>query len=60
MHRLTPLILMLAACAPGDTQGGPDGVTVGEAKAIDDAAAMLEERGQPVEAPDNAKPEADQ
>jgi hypothetical protein len=38
------LLLLLAACSRTDNEPGPGGVTVGEAKALDDAAAMLEER----------------
>jgi len=41
---LLPLLLVLVACARTDNEPGPGGVTVGEAKALDDAAAMLEER----------------
>jgi hypothetical protein len=46
MLRLIPLatLLLLAACSRTDNEPGPGGVTVGEAKALDDAAAMLEER----------------
>lgn len=41
-----PLIagLALAGCAKGDNEPGPGGVTVGEARALDEAAAMLDER----------------
>lgn len=46
MLRLAPLILLLAACGDSRSAPGPGGVTVGEAKALDDAAAMLEERGK--------------
>ncbi|MGQ3101172.1 MAG: hypothetical protein ACT6RX_09070 [Sphingopyxis solisilvae] len=38
-------ILLLAACSRTDNEPGPGGVTVSEAKALDDAAAMLESRG---------------
>lgn len=41
---LLALLLVLAACSRTDNEPGPGGVTVGEAKALDDAAAMLEER----------------
>jgi hypothetical protein len=37
----------LAGCGQNDTDPGPGGVTVGEARALDEAAAMLEERRQP-------------
>lgn len=39
--------LALFACAPADNDPGPGGVTVGEAKALDDAAEMLEQRRLP-------------
>lgn len=41
------LLLSLAACGPADNEPGPGGVTVGEAKALDDAAEMLEQRRLP-------------
>ncbi len=46
MLRLAPLILLLAACGDTRSAPGPGGVTIGEAKALDDAAMMLEERGK--------------
>lgn len=36
--------LLLAACGPSDTDPGPGGVTVGEARALDEAAEMLEQQ----------------
>ncbi|QGN54555.1 hypothetical protein [Novosphingobium sp. Gsoil 351] len=42
--------LSLAACGPGADDPGPGAVTVGEAKALDDAAAMLDARRPPAEA----------
>ena len=39
--------LVLAGCGPGENEPGPGGVTVGEAKALDEAAAMLDERRSP-------------
>ena len=36
--------LLLGACSRTDNEPGPGGVTVSEAKALDDAAAMLESR----------------
>ncbi|MEZ5710574.1 MAG: hypothetical protein R3E02_14435 [Blastomonas sp.] len=36
--------LAVASCGPGENDPGPGGVTVGEAKALDDAAEMLEDR----------------
>lgn len=37
----------LAACGPAQNDPGPGGVTVGEAKALDEAAKMLDERNVP-------------
>jgi hypothetical protein len=47
---LVPL-LILAACGPSENDPGPGGVTVGEAKALDEAAEMIEQRRQPAPAP---------
>ena len=44
------LALALAACGKSDTDPGPGGVTMGEARALDEAAAMLDERRPPAEA----------
>ncbi|MBJ7500974.1 MAG: hypothetical protein JHC57_14570 [Sphingopyxis sp.] len=48
MRNLWPAAVMLALFAAGcsrtDNEPGPGGVTVSEAKALDDAAAMLESR----------------
>ena len=41
--------LLLAGCGPGANEPGPGGVTVGEAKALDDAAAMLDARRSPAD-----------
>jgi len=41
---------MLAGCGPNDNDPGPGGVTVGEARALDEAAEMLDEQRSP-EAP---------
>ena len=52
-HVLLPSLLLVApltACGPAGTDPGPGGVTVDEAKALDEAAAMLEERRLPPEA----------
>ena len=55
---LLPLAL-LAACGPSDSDPGPGGVTVGEAKALDEAAEMLDQRRLPPEAlPSGAQPSA--
>lgn len=43
------LLLILSACGKADNQPGPGGVTVGEAKALDEAAEMLEDRRQPLD-----------
>lgn len=42
--------LMLAACGKSDNAPGPGGVTVGEARALDEAADMIEKRQLPKEA----------
>lgn len=49
---LLPLPLLLAACGPADNEPGPGGVTVGEARALDEAAEMLEQRRLPAGALD--------
>lgn len=48
---LTALALLsaLTACGPSDNDPGPGGVTVGEARALDEAAAMIDERQTPAE-----------
>jgi hypothetical protein len=43
---LLPAALSLGACQK-DTDPGPGGVTVGEARALDQAAEMLEKRPAP-------------
>lgn len=43
------IFLTLSACGPGENEPGPGGVTVGEAKALDEAAAMLDAQRSPVE-----------
>lgn len=49
------LALFAAGCSRTDNEPGPGGVTVSEAKALDDAAEMLESRnGAPAAA--DAKP----
>ena len=42
--------LALSGCGQSDSDPGPGGVTVGEARALDEAAAMLDERKPPAEA----------
>jgi hypothetical protein len=44
------VLLTLAACGKSDNDPGPGGVTVGEAKALDEAAEMIEARRMPPEA----------
>ena len=46
---LLPFSLIVASCGPGENEPGPGGVTVGEAKALDDAAAMLDARRSPAD-----------
>jgi len=41
------LALAAAGCSRTDNEPGPGGVTVSEAKALDDAAEMLESRDSP-------------
>ncbi len=41
------LALGLSGCGKGENDPGPGGVTVGEARALDDAAAMLDARRIP-------------
>ena len=43
-------MLSLAACGQSDTEPGPGGVTVGEARALDEAAEMLDEQRLPADA----------
>ena len=40
-------IFCLAACGQKDTDAGPGGVSVGEARALDEAAAMLDKQRLP-------------
>jgi len=42
-------IFILAACGPADNEPGPGGVTVGEARALDEAAEMIEAKRLPQE-----------
>jgi len=47
MRNLWPILalgLLAAGCSRTDNEPGPGGVTVSEAKALDDAAEMLESR----------------
>ena len=48
MRKSVPaLLLILAACGQKDTDPGPGGVSVGEARALDEAASMLEQQPLP-------------
>ncbi len=47
----------LVACGPAQNDPGPGGVTVGEAKALDEAAKMLDERNAPPETIENMNTE---
>lgn len=49
-HSLALPLVLLAACGPADNDPGPGGVTVGEARALDEAAEMIEQRRLPPEA----------
>lgn len=51
-------VLLLAGCGPSDTDPGPGGVTVGEARALDEAAEMLDEQQLPKEALPDTEAEA--
>lgn len=42
--------LVLAGCGKADNDAGPGGVSVGEAKALDEAAEMLDAQRLPPEA----------
>lgn len=47
---VTAALLLLTACGENDTDPGPGGVTVGEARALDQAAEMIEARRLPEDA----------
>jgi hypothetical protein len=48
---LAPVALLaLAACGKSDNDPGPGGVSVGEARALDEAAEMIEQRRPPADA----------
>lgn len=52
MKRILGLVFIaaLTACGAADNDPGPGGVTVGEARALDEAAEMLDARRLPPEA----------
>ncbi|AJA07679.1 hypothetical protein SKP52_03750 [Sphingopyxis fribergensis] len=41
------MLILTTGCSRTDNEPGPGGVTVSEAKALDDAAEMLESRDSP-------------
>lgn len=64
MVRRLPILAFagcLAACGAADNEPGPGGVTVGEARMLDEAAEMIDERREQVDAilPEEAPPLAD-
>ena len=52
--------LLLASCGPGDNDPGPGGVTVGEARALDEAAEMLDAQRVPSEAEADGQTEGEE
>ena len=52
-------LICLSACGPAGNDSGPGGVTVDEAKALDEAAEMLEQRRLPDEALSNPAVESE-
>ncbi len=50
---------LLSACGPSDNDPGPGGVSVGEARALDEAAEMIEARRLPPETLGTAAPETE-
>jgi hypothetical protein len=54
------VLLALAACQKADNEPGPGGVTMGEARALDEAAEMIEARQPPADllAPSRGQPTA--
>ena len=54
MKRSYPIALaacaLLCACGESDTDPGPGGVSVGEARALDEAAEMLDQQRLPADA----------
>lgn len=49
--------ILIAGCGESDTDPGPGGVTVGEARALDEAAEMLDEQRLPSDALDQPEQE---
>ena len=57
MKCLIPLVLFaLTACQKANNEPGPGGVTVGEAKALDEAAQMIEDQKPPEAAAPSGAP----
>lgn len=52
MTALLSAVCLLGACGRDADDQGPGGVTVAEADALDDAAAMLDSRQKPTAQPD--------
>jgi len=50
-------MLALTACQQGDSDPGPGGVTLGEARALDEAAEMIEQHRPPASLLDKAAPD---
>jgi hypothetical protein len=50
------LPLLLSGCGASDNDPGPGAVTVGEARALDQAAEMLDQQRLPERAPPSALP----
>lgn len=53
---LSAALMIVAGCSRTDNEPGPGGVTVSEAKALDNAAEMLESRDSTVNAAKAAEP----
>ena len=49
-------VIALSACSPAGNDPGPGGVTVDEARALEEAAAMIEARQPPPELLEGAPP----
>ncbi len=62
MRVLAPVVvlLLMAACSKPDNASGPGSVSVGEAKALDEAAEMLDANRTPEGAGQQAAPQGTQ
>ncbi|MXO91597.1 hypothetical protein [Pontixanthobacter aquaemixtae] len=60
MKMILPIFsaILLTACGSADNDPGPGGVSVGEARALDEAAEMVEAKRLPQQEPET-EPEAD-